>query len=433
MIKRFEKRVLMAALTVAVMLMVPQVAAAQTPTVTAGQNVTKIGVTAATQGATEQTTEVTAGQPVSATTGSKVKITAAKPEAGKVARLKLTRAEAAETTVKVTKITVSAAPGAEKGVNTMWKMIATVEPENATDKSVTWTIEGLGLGIANINAGTGVVKATGAGNITVRATANDGSHKYGEMELFVNNGGPSNPPAIYISSDVGYKIKAGEDLPLEAYNQNGDLLDNSAVTWSLSNNPNNAGAITNGVFSAAEEGSYTVSATYGGKTGSRVITVEGSATGQGTINDDPGTGTATGQGTNNNDPGTGIAPTGEGTIIKCDDTDKTAWIKESINECINNGNSKDYFPEEVRQEIGEGFVNLIEYTTVWLTGSFDYLAIFTNYVQITVKTLGVIRAPDVGHTPLRKRAGCLHHAADDEVAVVDVDALPYGFRSFAEE
>ena len=350
-------RVLTAAMAVAALLMVPQVAAAQTPTVTAGQNVTKIGVTAATQGATEQTTAVTATvKAATAAAGSTVRITAGKPAAGKVARLKLTKTEAAETKVPVTNITVSEAPDTEKMVNKMWKMIATVEPENATDKSVTWSIDDGDGTIATINTVTGVVTGKGQGQITVRATANDDSGKSGEMGLFVSGGGPSDLPAIYISSDVGYNIKAGESLPLEAYNQSGELLNNNGATWSLSYNPNNAGVITNGVFSAEEAGEYTVVATYGGNTGYRIITVEGSATGQETINDDPGT---------------GIAANNAGTISGCDDNDETEWIKESINECINIGNSKDYFPEEVRQEIGEDYVNLIEYTTVWLMGSFD--------------------------------------------------------------
>ena len=241
-------------------------------------------------------------------------------------------------------------------VKTMWKMIATVEPENATDKSVTWSIDNGDGSIATINTVTGVVTGKGLGQITVRATANDGSLKSGGMALDVTDVGLSNPPAIYISSDVGYNIKAHESLQLEAYNQSGDLLNNSAVTWGLSYNPNNAGVITNGVFSAAEAGEYTVVATYGGNTGYRIITVEGSATGQGT---------------NNNDPGTGTEIYYAGTISKIDDTDGTEVIKESIRQYINNGNSKDYFPNEVGQEIGEDYVNLIEYNTVILTGSFD--------------------------------------------------------------
>ena len=349
-------RVLTVAMAVAALVMVPQVAAAQTPTVTAGQNVTKIGVTAATQGATEQTTAVTATvKAATAAAGSTVRITAGKPAAGKVARLKLTRAEAAETTVKVTKITVKAAPDAETSKNMMWKMIATVEPENATDKSVTWSIdEGDGT-IATINTVTGVVTATGQGYIYVRATANDGSLKYGGVALAVIGGGPSNLPAIYISSDVGYNIKANESLPLEAYNQSGELLNNSDVTWSVSTNPNNAGVITNGVFSAAEAGEYTVVATYGGNTGSRIITVEGSATGQETINDDPGT---------------GIAANNVGTISECDDNEETAELIDEIGSNIDPRLNKSFLPDNINAAFPYGDVNIIDYKTVKLTGEF---------------------------------------------------------------
>jgi hypothetical protein len=85
------KRVIMAAMAVAGLMLVPQVASAQTPTVTAGQNVTKVTVG-------ETATEVTTtDQTVSAAAGSTVKITAAKPQAGKVARLKLTKVASSST------------------------------------------------------------------------------------------------------------------------------------------------------------------------------------------------------------------------------------------------------------------------------------------------------------------------------------------------
>jgi hypothetical protein len=54
------------------------------------------------------------------------------------------------------------------------QMTATVTPSNATDPSVTWSVVN-GTGSATINATTGLLTATSAGNVTVYATANDAS------------------------------------------------------------------------------------------------------------------------------------------------------------------------------------------------------------------------------------------------------------------
>ena len=54
------------------------------------------------------------------------------------------------------------------------QMTATVIPSNATDPSVTWSVVN-GTGSATINATTGLLTATSAGNVTVYATANDAS------------------------------------------------------------------------------------------------------------------------------------------------------------------------------------------------------------------------------------------------------------------
>jgi hypothetical protein len=57
------------------------------------------------------------------------------------------------------------------------QMVATVLPEGATDKSVTWSVIS-GTGTGSINS-TGLLTAITDGTVTVRATANDGSAVYG--------------------------------------------------------------------------------------------------------------------------------------------------------------------------------------------------------------------------------------------------------------
>ena len=58
-------------------------------------------------------------------------------------------------------------------------------PSNATDKSVTWTLVS-GSGHASITQ-TGVVTARSNGTVIIRATANDGSGAFGEVEIVINN------------------------------------------------------------------------------------------------------------------------------------------------------------------------------------------------------------------------------------------------------
>lgn len=92
-------------------------------------------------------------------------------------------------TVSVTNITVSGAGGATGvEVGSTLQMQAAVSPGNATNKSVTWSIAS-GSG-ATINA-SGLLTATAAGTVTVRATAQDGSGVYGEKEITITNAAPS--------------------------------------------------------------------------------------------------------------------------------------------------------------------------------------------------------------------------------------------------
>jgi len=102
-------------------------------------------------------------------------------------------AESAGLTVKtdnvpptlVTSITVRSindAAAVVKGGNL--QMIADVLPADATDKTVTWSVNP-GTGTATIDPSTGLLMGTGEGTVTVRAAANDGSGVFGEMVITV--------------------------------------------------------------------------------------------------------------------------------------------------------------------------------------------------------------------------------------------------------
>ena len=81
---------------------------------------------------------------------------------------------------------------------------ATVDPGDATNKSVTWSIQGADLG-ASVSA-TGLLTASGQdggnGTVTVRATAQDGSGKFDEQQVSISN--QSTPPP----SATEYTIEA---------------------------------------------------------------------------------------------------------------------------------------------------------------------------------------------------------------------------------
>ena len=88
--------------------------------------------------------------------------------------------------VKVTGITVSGAGGANtiESYGGTLQMQADVQPGDATNKTVTWSITS-GTEAATINATTGLLTAKENGSVIVRATANDGSNKYGEATIVI--------------------------------------------------------------------------------------------------------------------------------------------------------------------------------------------------------------------------------------------------------
>lgn len=85
-------------------------------------------------------------------------------------------------TVMVTSVTVFATDTVVTPLNPETQMFAEVLPDNATDKSVTWSVT-QGTDIAEISQD-GLLTAKGKdGRVTVRATANDGSGVYGERTV----------------------------------------------------------------------------------------------------------------------------------------------------------------------------------------------------------------------------------------------------------
>lgn len=85
--------------------------------------------------------------------------------------------------VPVTSITVMGVNGTKTITNNNMKLQLNVAvfPANATDKTVTWSLDN-GIGKATINS-TGLVTAIDNGSVVVKATANDGSGIYGLLDI----------------------------------------------------------------------------------------------------------------------------------------------------------------------------------------------------------------------------------------------------------
>lgn len=109
--------------------------------------------------------------------------------------------------IPVTSLTVTAAGDAisvKKGQTL--QMIATALPVEASDKTVTWSVEN-GTGSATINTN-GLLTGTGAGTVTVKATANDASGIVGEKDITITavssgGGGGGSSPGTTIDSNGG--------------------------------------------------------------------------------------------------------------------------------------------------------------------------------------------------------------------------------------
>ena len=169
--------------------------------------------------------------------------------------------------IPVAGISVSGAGGATSITtdNGSLQLIAAITPSNATNKTVTWTIEN-GSGEASVN-GTGLVTAIKNGTVTARATASDGSGVSGTLTITITNqvipvtgitvtgaGG-----ATVINTDNG-------TLQLNAVVTPTDASDKT-VTWSVTNGTGEASINTAGLVTAIKNGTVTARATAGDGSG----------------------------------------------------------------------------------------------------------------------------------------------------------------------
>jgi len=163
--------------------------------------------------------------------------------------------------IPVTGITVTGAGGAttittDKGT---LQLSAAITPDNASNKTVTWSIAN-GTGQATINS-TGLVTAAASGTITAKATTNDGSGVYGILVITISNkiipttkiivtgaGGINTISTYHGTLQLSVAI-----TPSNATNQ--------TVKWSISEGTGQASISTFGVVTAIANGMVTVRAT----------------------------------------------------------------------------------------------------------------------------------------------------------------------------
>lgn len=166
------------------------------------------------------------------------------------------------TSVTLNKSTLSMSVG---GTSTL---TATVAPSNATDKTLTWTSSN--TSVATVTQA-GKVTAVGAGTCTIRATANDGSGKYGSCAVTVSQ---STVSVTGVSLDKSSTtMSAGETKQLTAtvYPANAT---NKTVTWS-SSDTSVATVSSSGLVTAVAAGLATITVTTsdGGYTATCGVTV----------------------------------------------------------------------------------------------------------------------------------------------------------------
>jgi uncharacterized protein YjdB len=138
------------------------------------------------------------------------------------------------------------------------QLIATIVPANATNMSLTWSILN-GTGQATISQ-TGLVSAESNGTVTARATANDGSGKFGQLVIEISN------QTVHVTN-IEIAVEGGERsvkkdksyLQLDAYIFP-EYATNRTVTWSLLYGKGSARISSDGLLTILSEGNVIVKA-----------------------------------------------------------------------------------------------------------------------------------------------------------------------------
>jgi uncharacterized protein YjdB len=141
------------------------------------------------------------------------------------------------------------------------QLIAEVTPNNATNKTVTWTVTNR-TGQASINS-TGLITAVSNGTVTAMATSNDGSQIYDTLVITISNQIQNIPVTrITVNGYDGLTTISTDDgtLKLHAVLEPSDATDKT-VTWSLINGSGGGFISSSGIVTAVSNGTVTAKAT----------------------------------------------------------------------------------------------------------------------------------------------------------------------------
>jgi uncharacterized protein YjdB len=136
---------------------------------------------------------------------------------------------------------------------------AVITPLDATDTTVSWSMI-QGTGSASIDS-SGLVRALSNGSVTARATANDSSRVYGELQLTISNQITLVGEISVIGADSSSVISTDEGtLRLQAVITPLDATD-TTVSWSMIQGTGSASIDSSGLVRALSNGSVTARAT----------------------------------------------------------------------------------------------------------------------------------------------------------------------------
>ena len=159
---------------------------------------------------------------------------------------------------EVTSVTLDKTSASLKAGETV-TLTSTVNPDDATDKTVTWSTSD--ASVATVN--NGVVTAVKVGTVTITAKAGDKTVTCAVTVV------PT--PVTSITLDkTSASLKAGETVTLTSTVNPDDATDKT-VTWSTSDA--SVATVTNGVVTAVKVGTATITAKAGDKTATCAVTV----------------------------------------------------------------------------------------------------------------------------------------------------------------
>ena len=167
--------------------------------------------------------------------------------------------------VEVSGVSLSATKGS-LNVGETTTLTATVNPENATDKNVTWKSDKTNVATVSGNGNTATITAKGKGTATITATVGGKTATY---TLTVN------VPLTGISMPATITVPKGRTVTLTVSKVPADATEEiGTVEWSIPDGDKEVVTVKNGVVTGLKAGTATVTAKVGNFTKTCVVTVK---------------------------------------------------------------------------------------------------------------------------------------------------------------